>query len=331
VFFECLTGRRPYAGDDVTALRLQHLRAPVALDDVPAPVRGLLREGMAKDPADRPAIEAFLAALERAATEGYGAGWEERGRRRLAELAALAALLFPFAITTAVYEATPALTVLGRLRRGGWKAAAGAAALAVVAGAVTSAAAGPHDTTTTAASSTPTGPSGGIPPSPLVPSSLGPSASASPETPTSAASPSGTPSAGPSSSGPSVTPSVSVAPPRTTVSPTIAAPAPPTPGTVTITIGSWYRGQNPGTLIADVIVTSTGTGPLTLTADFYVNTPAEPYGSQTRALSGSTQYAVRFEADFSNHPCKGTWNVALSSSPQAANGTQTASMDAPPC
>ena len=97
VFFECLTGRRPFAGDDVTALRLQHLRAPVALEDVPAPVRGLLREGMAKDPADRPAIEAFLAALERAATEGYGAGWEERGRRRLAELAALAALLFPFA------------------------------------------------------------------------------------------------------------------------------------------------------------------------------------------------------------------------------------------
>ncbi|WP_330308548.1 MULTISPECIES: protein kinase domain-containing protein [unclassified Streptomyces] len=330
VFFECLTGRRPFAGDDVTALRLQHLRAPVALDDVPDPVRGLLRRGMAKDPADRPGIEAFLADLERAATEGYGVGWEERGRRRLAELAALAALLFPFAITPAVYEASRALTVLGRLKRGGWKAAAGAAALAVVAGAVTSATAGPHDTTTTAASSTPTG-SSGTTPSSLSSPSVAPSAS--PGTTPSAAggSPSATPSVGPSPGETSDTPSTSVTPPVVSTSPTTGTSAVPTPGTVTVTIGSWSRGQNPGTLIAAVTVETTGTGPLTLTADFYVNTPADPYGSQTRTLSGSTQYAVSFEADFSNHPCRGTWIVALTSSPQAADGTQTASVDAPPC
>jgi serine/threonine protein kinase len=330
VFFECLTGRRPFAADNVTALMLQHLRAPVALDDIPDPVRGLLREGLAKDPAERPGIEAFLAELERAATEGYGTGWEERGRRRLAELAALAALLFPFNTAPAVYEATRALTVLGRLKRGRWKAATGAAALALVAGAVTSATAGTPDTTTTAASSTPSGSSGTTPSPTVSPSS---SASPDPATPTIGGPPSGSPSTAPSPGATSDVPSPPppTTPPPTSAPPTSAASDPATPGTVTIVIGSWHRGQSPSTMTADVIVTTTGTGPLTLTANYYVDTPADPYGSQSRSLSGSTQYAVTFEADFSNHPCRGTWNVALTSSPQSANGAQTASMDAPPC
>ncbi|MER6355500.1 serine/threonine-protein kinase [Streptomyces sp. NPDC001634] len=333
VFFECLTGRRPFDGDDMTALRLQHLRAPVALDDVPAPVRGLLRKGMAKNPEDRPGIEEFLADLEQAATDGYGPGWEERGRRRLAELAALAALLFPFAMAPAVYEAARAVTVLERLKRTGWKAAAGAAALAVVAGAVTAATAGTPRATTTAASSTPSGSSGTLPPSSSPASSPSPSASPDPTTPTSDPSPSGSTSVDPSPSDPSATPGTSSTPPTTSSSPTTGTSVPPkpTPGTVTIAIDSWRRGQNPSTLIADVTVRTTGTGPLTLTADFYVDTPAEPYGSRTRSLSGSTQYTVTFEADFSNHPCRGTWDVSLTSSPQAANGPQTASVDAPPC
>ena len=102
-------------------------------------------------------------------------------------------------------------------------------------------------------------------------------------------------------------------------------------GTVTITIGSWRRGQTPGTLIADATVDTTGTGPLTLTANYYVDTPTDPYGHQTKELSGGTHYAVTFAADFSNHPCRGTWMVTLSSTPSAANGPQTASLDAPPC
>ncbi|WP_316755673.1 serine/threonine-protein kinase [Streptomyces herbicida] len=322
VFHECLTGRRPFTGDDVTALRLQHLRAPVPLDDIPVPVRGLLRRGMAKDPAQRPGIEAFLADLERSAVEGYGADWEERGRRRLAELTTLLALLFPFTATATLDAPAQALTLLGRLRRSGWKAAAGAAALAVVAGGLTSVAARPHDTSTTVASSVPSEVN-----SPTLPTPS-PSASATGASPTAGTTPTGTPSDSPTDS---PTPTVSAAPPTESPTPTTASPATPTPGTVTITIGSWQRGQAPGTLVADVTVDTTGTGPVTVTADYYVDTPADPYGNQTQELSGSTHYPVTFVADFSNHPCRGTWMVTLTSTPAAANGPQTASLDAPPC
>ncbi|WP_405721269.1 serine/threonine protein kinase [Streptomyces sp. NBC_01537] len=327
VFFECLTGRRPFDGDDASALRLQHLRAPVAVDGIPEAVRGLVRRGMAKDPADRPGVEAFLAELERAATEGYGAGWEERGRRRLAELAALLALLFPFA-TTAVGGTALALTVLGRLKRNAWRAAVGAAALAVVIGGATLAMPpGTHDTVTTAATSVPSAP----PRSPSVPVTGGPPTGSASPSPSGVTAVPSTPSA---SSPPPVT-STSAAPspsPSSSVSPSPSPSPSPTAGTVRITINSWQREQKPGTwLIADVTVHTTGTGPLAVTASFFANTPAEPYGSRTQPLSGSTQYSVIFEADFSNHPCKGTWNVSVTSDPTAANGTQSASKDAPPC
>ncbi|SOE08097.1 serine/threonine-protein kinase [Streptomyces sp. Ag109_G2-15] len=324
VFFECLTGRRPFPADDMTALRLQHLRAPAPLDDVPAPVRGLLRSGLAKDPADRPGVESFLADLERAAGEGYGAGWEERGRRRLAELAALLALLFPFTATATLDGSATALTLLGRIKRGGWKVATGGvAALAVVAGGATYATGRPHDTSTTVASSTPTSVNSptkpGTSPTPSTSSPSSPS-------PTADTSPSTTPTDIPSSS---PTPSTETTAPAGP--PTTAAPPAATPGTITITIGSWQRGQKPGTLVAAVTVETTGTGPLTVTANYYVDTPADPYGSQSQPLSGSTRYDLTFEADFSNHPCRGTWDVTLSSDPAAANGPQTASLDAPPC
>ncbi|MFD0368119.1 serine/threonine-protein kinase [Streptomyces sp. NPDC127114] len=346
VFYECLTGRRPFQADELIALRLQHLRAPVAVEDVPEPVRDLLRKGLAKEAADRPGIEAFLADLERAALAGYGAGWEERGRRGLARLAALLALLFPFAVTGAVYEVTPALTVLGRLKRPLWQAAVGVAVLAVAAGGLTVARAGSDDTTTTVATSVPSGrpvESG----SPSASSSSGsPSASPSASTtsPTPSGSPSGSASAGPSPSGTTPAPATGGTPtaattapgggpgpaPTTRPAPTTTTPAPPTAGTVTISIGSLRRA--PGyRLIADVTITTTGTGPVTVTADFYRNTPANSYGSQSRRLSGSTQYSVTFEGDFSGNPCRGTWNVTVRSSPQSANGSQTASADAPPC
>ncbi|WP_214106326.1 serine/threonine-protein kinase [Acrocarpospora catenulata] len=98
VFFECLTGRRPYRADHVAGLRHAHLYAPIPTMEVPSSVRALVGRGMAKNPIDRPpTARAFVADLEAAAVAAYGTDWEERGRRHLAELATLLALFFPLA------------------------------------------------------------------------------------------------------------------------------------------------------------------------------------------------------------------------------------------
>ncbi|MFM9737712.1 serine/threonine-protein kinase [Streptomyces brasiliscabiei] len=97
-FFECLTGHKPYRGDNMAALALQHVDAPVPADEVPEAVRELVRRGLAKDPEERPAqAEEFVGELEAAALAGYGPDWEERGRGRLAALVALLPLLLPSA------------------------------------------------------------------------------------------------------------------------------------------------------------------------------------------------------------------------------------------
>ena len=95
VFFECLTGTRPFRGDTIAAIARQHQVTPPPVEQVPSPLRGLVEHGMAKHPADRPpSAEAFLAELE-AVAGAYGPDWEERGRRRLASLAGLLAMMFP--------------------------------------------------------------------------------------------------------------------------------------------------------------------------------------------------------------------------------------------
>ncbi|AQZ69351.1 serine/threonine protein kinase [[Actinomadura] parvosata subsp. kistnae] len=99
VFFECLTGMRPFRAPNMAALARQHQSAPPPVEEVPAPLQGLVERGLAKDPAERPpSAEAFLTELEAVATEAYGPDWEERGRRRLAALAGLLVLLFPSAL-----------------------------------------------------------------------------------------------------------------------------------------------------------------------------------------------------------------------------------------
>ncbi|MFG6197117.1 protein kinase [Nonomuraea sp. JJY05] len=99
VFFECLTGTRPFRAPNIAALARQHQSSPPPVDEVPAPLQSLVERGLAKDPAQRPpSAEAFLSELEAAAAEGYGPDWEERGRRRLAALAGLLVLLFPMAL-----------------------------------------------------------------------------------------------------------------------------------------------------------------------------------------------------------------------------------------
>ncbi|MFF5243645.1 protein kinase [Streptosporangium sp. NPDC000095] len=118
VFFECLTGHRPYAADHRVVMMHRHRHAPIPAEEVPASVRGLVTRGLAKNPADRPrSARAFLEELETAARAAYGPDWEQRGRRHLAELATLLALAFPLAKPTPKAGSSVARTVLGRVGR----------------------------------------------------------------------------------------------------------------------------------------------------------------------------------------------------------------------
>ncbi|MBA9001166.1 serine/threonine-protein kinase [Thermomonospora cellulosilytica] len=123
VFFECVTGRRPFAGDGIAELRRLHLTAPVPVAGVPEPLRPLVAKGMAKSPWERPAgAAAFVEELESVASAAFGAQWEERGVRVLAGAAAALAALFPL---TALGLASSGVLAAGS---GGAGAAAGAAA-----------------------------------------------------------------------------------------------------------------------------------------------------------------------------------------------------------
>jgi serine/threonine-protein kinase len=83
--FECVTGGPPYFSDDLAVLRSRHESTPPPIEMAPEAMRDLLRRGLAKAPADRPAdATEFLAELESAAVRGYGAGWEAQGRAELA-------------------------------------------------------------------------------------------------------------------------------------------------------------------------------------------------------------------------------------------------------
>ncbi|MFD0691707.1 serine/threonine-protein kinase [Actinomadura fibrosa] len=98
VFFESLTGRRPYGAGDRASVMAGHLSGDVPVDAVPEPLRPLVAAGMAKDPADRPeGAAAFVRRLDEVARNAYGADWEARGVRVLAGTAVALAALFPLA------------------------------------------------------------------------------------------------------------------------------------------------------------------------------------------------------------------------------------------
>jgi eukaryotic-like serine/threonine-protein kinase len=155
-YYECLTGQPPFPGPGQAQLLAQHLNVDVPLDPVPAALRPLVVRGLAKDPADRPADAAVLAAeLREAAIGAYGEDWEERGRLHLGEAALLLAALWPTAAATTVTESSSVLSQLAhglvqsvrhpaRLLHLGALTAAGAiaAATAVVAAGATVAATG---------------------------------------------------------------------------------------------------------------------------------------------------------------------------------------------
>ena len=85
VLFESVTGEPPFSGR-LGQLRQQQEIAPVPVDRVDQPLRGLVAWGMAKNPADRPrSASSYINELEALAHTAYGPDWEEQGRLELAE------------------------------------------------------------------------------------------------------------------------------------------------------------------------------------------------------------------------------------------------------
>ncbi|MFJ1768137.1 protein kinase [Amycolatopsis sp. NPDC088138] len=114
VFYQCVTGHRPFEADTSEQLRALHGQAPVPLDSVPEALRPLIARGMAKDPAWRPATaDAFVTELEAVAREAYGKNWEKRGWKRLATSAAALTALTPLALLTTAGTAAAPLAAAG--------------------------------------------------------------------------------------------------------------------------------------------------------------------------------------------------------------------------
>ncbi|NIH77589.1 serine/threonine-protein kinase [Amycolatopsis viridis] len=141
VFFQAITGRQPYVGTTTGELQDLHEHAPVPAHAAPAPVRGLITRGMAKDSGQRPSTAAeFVAELEAAAVAGYGPDWEQRGLGRLAQRAGALLALSPLALlgagTAAAPGAASGLAAAGTGMGLGAKIGAALVAVAVGAGAV---------------------------------------------------------------------------------------------------------------------------------------------------------------------------------------------------
>ncbi|WP_285629431.1 protein kinase domain-containing protein [Actinoallomurus iriomotensis] len=288
VCFECLTGERPFPVKGHWALAAAHRSHPVPVERVPQPLRGLVAYGMAKNPDDRPRSAAvFLEDLEEVALAAYGPGWEERGRVRLAALAALLASLFP--LTGAPPEAGTALA-LTRLGRRRLAMATGALVAAVVAGGGGAAVlAGVHRSLGAHTSATSS-------PAPIAEPGTPPADSPSP-------SPSDSPSpetTAPTTSSPASTPVASPAttPPRPLI--TRRSPTVPATSVTGLTIGSFTFTGTVAT--AQVKVTVSGPGPVTVSAVFGEDTPtaqvaaAGDSGAQT--VSGSGAHDLTFTHDY---------------------------------
>ncbi|MFE1248302.1 serine/threonine-protein kinase [Streptomyces sp. NPDC058735] len=346
-FFECLTGHKPYAGENLAELALQHVDAPVPAEQAPEPVRDLVRRGLAKDPGERPArAEDLVTELEAAAGAAYGPGWEERGRGRLAALVALLPLLLPSSRETprgttdtarTVLRGNPARTgvpswlpgrpgllvsgaalLLGAVLTYGLPYDPDAAAQTAQARATTGAASGrgttapPAPTASSSASPSVTaGASAGLSPSPgLSPSAAESGGAVDPPA-------SGTPAGGDGTAGGGAT---TAQPPSTT------APASPTgpvsPAVKDVTVSS-FRQTGPATAEATLGVTTDGTGPVTITVSWSTSDtagqPGTPDGaSQTFERSGATQYTLTVDHTFQTLGCY--WSVQATTNPASADG-----------
>ncbi|MFE0088039.1 protein kinase [Streptomyces sp. NPDC058991] len=343
-FYECVTGRKPYTGENFAELALRHTTAPVPVDGVPEELRPLIRRGMAKSPQERPeTAEAFVAELEAIAGEAVGPDWEERGRGELAALAALLPLLLlPSAGAPPVSVAARASTSLGRGHRpwGLWPDRQGlfAASLALVLGlllVIAAQAAGdapgsPAARAVATTSAVPPAPDAATGPASAAPSSSAASASpgSSPSPTSSATGPTAT--AGPSgAAAPSTAPGTSTAPPVISPEPPPVTseppvtPEPPQVPVATVSIGS-LRQTGPATASATVEVVTDGTGPVRIVLDWATAAakggPGTPDGTaDTFERSGATRYTLTVEHVFQNaRACY--WRLTADSPPGAANG-----------
>ncbi|MEU9734255.1 serine/threonine-protein kinase [Streptomyces sp. NPDC048002] len=344
-FFECLTGHKPYTGDNFAELALQHVEAPIPVAEAPEAVRELVRRGLAKDPEERPAEAAeFVLELEAVADAAFGRGWEERGRGRLAAFVALLPLLLPSSRAEARTTTDAARTVLpqgpGPVPARSWRPgrpgvlvslAAVVLAALLTYGVPLDAGAAAQESAQALATTGPqpdTGPDGTGSPapsgSPSASSAVSGSPSSSPsESPSaSAATDSADPSASatPPTGGETTTPpggSPTVDPPTTTPPPSPAAPA------VKDVAVSAFSQTGPTTASAGVTVVTDGTGPITITVSWFTSDLGGQLGSpdgasQTFTRSGATQYSLSVDHTFQNSGCY--WAVQATTSPGSADG-----------
>ncbi|MFC8914971.1 serine/threonine-protein kinase [Streptomyces sp. NPDC057116] len=338
-FFECLTGRKPYTGQNLAELALQHIEAPIPESEAPEPVRPLIRRGLAKHPEERPEdAEAFVAELEQIARAAYGPDWEERGQRKLAALAALLPLLFPSAGAPPVSTTAFATTSLWAPGRRGWLGAGAAlvlglllvfteaAATDLTGGATVQSA---RATTSAGPGAPGPAPSGAPSPSASTSTSATPSPSASTST---SASPSPSASASPSAS-------VSVAPgPATPGAPAPATPpgtgptgtdptttpptAEPPPSPVEVKAVTVTSFRQTDFTAAQVTLSVDASGPATVLLEWF--------SSDSRGTLGAAEGSMTFPAStagtartltFSGQGCY--WGVRATTTPAAGNGAAT--------
>ncbi|MFE9017913.1 serine/threonine-protein kinase [Streptomyces sp. NPDC007808] len=344
-FFECLTGHKPFAGDNLAELALKHIEAPVPSDEAPEEVRELVRRGLAKDPAERPGQAEFVAELERVAGAAYGPDWEERGRGRLAALVALLPLLLPSARSSPRTTTDTARTVLSQgphpaparswlPGRPGLLVSGAAVVLGVLltygipntpgtasqraghALATTGAQPGAEPAGTTAPTASPSPSLSSTPTESAGPSSSpGESPSAPVTTGTGAPSTSAT-----SAGGPETTPPGGA---ESTATPTTASPAPPAAPAVKDVAVSGFRQTGPTTATATFSVTTDGTGPFSLSVSWFTGPVAGPLGTPdgapvTVTRSGATQYSITVDHTFQNTGCY--WSVQATTNPGSADG-----------
>ncbi|WP_433477333.1 serine/threonine-protein kinase [Spirillospora sp. CA-142024] len=99
VFVECVTGRKPFRGTTLAELKTAHTQGFASFEQVPEPLRPLVRRGLAQTPSERVwnAYE-FVSELEDIAVRTYGTDWERQGILALGAVAATVATTVPLAM-----------------------------------------------------------------------------------------------------------------------------------------------------------------------------------------------------------------------------------------